>query len=132
MYIIVIFQIYSSSISSINSSPWMPSSFNSDIELCPDSLDAVRQNEMSQLQSQTQTQPHTFSSSSHMFQTANMFFWNTSPTSEYFDSIDSASVHLNNSSMMDSSFYQSNGEALAECDSLEEKNFLIGQQQSQQ
>ncbi|KAF5305449.1 hypothetical protein FQA39_LY01540 [Lamprigera yunnana] len=78
-------------------SPWIRSLFNFDsIEQFPDSLD----NES--------VQPVTIeTSSSHRYQTANNFLWNTS---EFYDSIDSN---------LDSSLYQQNGEEMAECDSLE-------------
>lgn len=86
-------------------SPWVLSSFNSDsVEQYPDSLDC---NELS-------VQPVTIeTSSSHRYQTANNFLWNTSENgNEFYDSIDST---------LESSLYQQNGEDLAECDSLEKQ-----------
>ncbi|KAF2897003.1 hypothetical protein ILUMI_09175 [Ignelater luminosus] len=86
-------------------SPWVLSSFNSDsVEQYPDSLDC----------NESSVQPVTIeTSSSHRYQTANNFLWNTTENgNEFYDSIDSN---------LESSLYQQNGEDLAECDSLEKQ-----------
>lgn len=93
----------SSSAKEKSQSPWVLSSFNSDsIEQYPDSLNC---NES--------VQPVTIeTSSSHRYQTANNFLWNTLENGQFYDSIDSN---------LESSLYQPNGEDLAECDSLEKQ-----------
>lgn len=80
-------------------SPWILSSYKNEPPDYPDSLI-----EKSSIQ-QTVTD-----SESHRFQTANTFLWET--RNDFYDSIDS--------NMASSScYYRSNGEDLAECDSLE-------------
>jgi len=55
-------------------------------------------------------------SENHKFQTANTFLWNT--RTDFYDSIDS--------NMASSSLYcRSNGEDLAECDSLEREGLFV-------
>lgn len=85
-------------------SPWVLSSFNSDsIEQYLDSLDCTES-----------VAPVTIeTSSSHRYQTANNFLWQTTDNgNEFYDSIDSN---------LESSLYQQNGEEMAECDSLEKR-----------
>lgn len=85
-------------------SPWILSSYNSDVDTnYPDSLDRAES-----------VPPVTLdTSSSHHFQTANNFLWYVGESeSQFYDSIDS---NLN------SSLYHHNGEDLAECDSLEKQ-----------
>ncbi|KAF5275825.1 hypothetical protein FQR65_LT04063 [Abscondita terminalis] len=85
-------------------SPWILSSFNFDsVEQYPDSLDCNESVQLVTIET----------SSSHRYQTANNFLWNTSEFgNEFYDSIDSN---------LDSSLYQQNGEDMAECDSLEKR-----------
>lgn len=101
----LIFQIQNSDSAEEKSQcPWILSSFNAETELAyPDSLD----------KNDSVQHSITDHSSSHRFQTANTFLWETGNQkfqNEFYDSIDSNTA---------SGLYHPNGEELAECDSLE-------------
>lgn len=63
-------------------SQWILSSYNSDVELYPDSLDR-------DTSIQLPATSDTSNSSIHNFQTANNFLWTVNKNAEYYDSIDS-------------------------------------------
>lgn len=125
-------------------SQWILSSYNSDVELYPDSLD--HENEVEEAQVEEEEAPTssiqlpptisiTSNSSIHNFQTANNFLWTVSKNSEYYDSIDSNNDveidddgvnvdDINIDSHFDYGLYRQKhgaGEDLAEYDSLEKR-----------
>ncbi|XP_030754033.1 uncharacterized protein LOC115880857 isoform X2 [Sitophilus oryzae] len=94
---------HSTSASEKFQSPWILSSYKTQpLDDYPDSL----------MEKSSSIQQTTTDSESHRFQTANTFLWQT--RNDFYDSIDSNMVSSN-------CFYRSNGEDLAECDSLEKQ-----------